>query len=137
MKCTEYRDRHEAKNPRRDVSPETGWSTPPYRKTLRPRQDETLACPKVRGEVPANKAGTGAEESKLWREKPQEGIDGRRPLALVTARIRRGNNALKTTVFEHPKGTLAAALIERTDARQRSRGQDASKEVSTAAGRTP
>lgn len=81
-----------------------------------------MAHPRVRGEVPAIKAGTGAEESKLWRGEPQEGIDGRRRLALATARIRCGINALKTTVSEHPKGTLASALIERTDARQTSRG---------------
>ena len=77
-----------------------------------------MARPRVRGEVPANKAGAGAEGSRLWREEPQEGIDGRRRLALVTARIRRGMNALKTTVSELPKGMFAAALIERTDARQ-------------------
>jgi hypothetical protein len=137
MERTEYRDRHEAKNPRRDGSPETGCPTPPYRKTLRLRRDETLARPRVRGEVPANKAGAGAEESKLWRGEPQEGIDGWRRLALVTERIRCGNNALKTTVSELPKGTLAAALIERTDARRTSRGQRPLKGGWIATERTP
>ena len=96
-----------------------------------------MTCPRVRGEAPAIKAGAGARESKLWRDEPQEGIDGRRQLALVAARIRRGNNALKTTVPEHLKRTLAAALIERTNARQTSRGQGSSKEESIATGRTP
>jgi hypothetical protein len=137
MERTEYRDCHEAKNPRRDGSPETGCSTPPYRKTLRPRRDETLARPRVRGEAPANKAGARAEESKLWRGEPQEGIDGRRRLARATERIRCGNNALKTTVSGHPKGSLAAALIERTNARQTSRGHRPSKEGQIAAGRKP
>jgi hypothetical protein len=114
MERTEYRDRHEAKNPRRDGSPETGCPTPPYRKTLRPRRDETLACRKVRGEAPANKAGAGAEESKLWREEPHEGIDGRRRLALATARIRCGNNALKTIVSEQPE-RVARGRFDRAD----------------------
>ena len=96
-----------------------------------------MTCQKVRGEAPANKAGAGAEESKLWREEPHEGIDGQRPLALATERIRCGNNALKTTVSEYPKGSLASALIEWTDARQTSRGQGLLKEGPIATGRTP
>lgn len=96
-----------------------------------------MTCPRVRGEAPANKAGAGAEESKLWRGEPQEGIDGWRRLALATARIRRGNNALKTTASEHPKGLLAAALIERTNAWQTSRGQGTPKGEPIATGRTP
>ena len=96
-----------------------------------------MTHPSVRGEVPANKAGTGAEENKLWRGEPQEGIDGWRRLALATARIRCGTNALKTTVSEHPKGTLASALIERPDARRTSRGHSPLKGGRIATGRKP
>jgi hypothetical protein len=64
--------------------------------------------------MPADKAGIGMEGSKLWRDQTQEGIDGRHPLVSATARIRRGNNALKTTASELLARVPPAALIERT-----------------------
>jgi hypothetical protein len=64
--------------------------------------------------MPAIKAGIGTKGSKLWRDQTQEGIDDQHPLVLVTVRIRRGNNALKTTASELLARVPPAALIERT-----------------------
>lgn len=74
---TECHDHQEARNPTRVGGPETGRPTPPCRETLRPRREETLTRWRARGEVPATKAGAGAEGSKLWRGEPHEGSDGR------------------------------------------------------------